>query len=45
VFDPENFAADREAKMPPHAFKPFGNGQRACIAGSSPMTEATLVLA
>ena len=44
VFDPENFAPDREAKMPPHAFKPFGNGQRACIGRQFAMTEATLVL-
>ncbi len=44
IFDPENFAPDREAKMPPHAFKPFGNGQRACIGRQFAMTEATLVL-
>jgi cytochrome P450 / NADPH-cytochrome P450 reductase len=44
VFDPENFAPDREAKMPAHAFKPFGNGQRACIGRQFAMTEATLVL-
>ena len=28
----------------PHAFKPFGNGQRACIGRQFAMTEATLVL-
>ncbi len=44
VFDPENFAPEREAKMPAHAFKPFGNGQRACIGRQFAMTEATLVL-
>ncbi len=44
VFDPENFAPDREAKMPAHAYKPFGNGQRACIGRQFAMTEATLVV-
>lgn len=44
VFNPDNFAPEREAKMPPHAFKPFGNGQRACIGRQFAMTEATLVL-
>ena len=38
------FAPEREAKMPPHAYKPFGNGQRACIGRQFAMTEATLVL-
>jgi cytochrome P450/NADPH-cytochrome P450 reductase len=44
VFNPDNFAPEREAKIPPHAFKPFGNGQRACIGRQFAMTEATLVL-
>ena len=44
VFNPDNFAPEREAKLPPHAFKPFGNGQRACIGRQFAMTEATLVL-
>jgi cytochrome P450/NADPH-cytochrome P450 reductase len=44
VFNPDNFAPEREAKMPPHAFKPFGNGQRACIGRQFAMTEATLVI-
>ncbi len=44
VFNPDNFAPEREAKMPSHAFKPFGNGQRACIGRQFAMTEATLVL-
>src|SRR5260370_14317063 len=30
--------------MPLHAYKPFGNGQRACIGRQFAMTEATLVL-
>lgn len=44
VFNPDNFAPEREARLPPHAFKPFGNGQRACIGRQFAMTEATLVL-
>lgn len=44
VFNPDNFAPEREAKMPAHAYKPFGNGQRACIGRQFAMTEATLVL-
>ncbi len=44
VFNPDNFAPEREAKMPPHAYKPFGNGQRACIGRQFAMTEATLVV-
>jgi len=44
VFNPDNFAPEREAKMPQHAFKPFGNGQRACIGRQFAMTEATLVI-
>ena len=35
---------EREAKMPPHVFKPFGSGQRACIGRQFAMTEASLVL-
>ena len=44
VFNPDNFAPEREARMPPHAFKPFGNGQRACIGRQFAMTEAALVI-
>lgn len=44
VFNPDNFAPEREAKMPAHAYKPFGNGQRACIGRQFAMTEAALVL-
>jgi cytochrome P450/NADPH-cytochrome P450 reductase len=44
VFNPDNFAPEREAKMPGHVFKPFGNGQRACIGRQFAMTEATLLL-
>ncbi|KGP72812.1 bifunctional cytochrome P450/NADPH--P450 reductase [Pontibacillus yanchengensis] len=41
-FKPERFE-DPEA-IPHHAFKPFGNGQRACIGQQFAMHEATLVL-
>jgi cytochrome P450/NADPH-cytochrome P450 reductase len=44
VFNPDNFAPGREASLPPHAYKPFGNGQRACIGRQFAMQEATLVL-
>ena len=44
VFDPENFSADAEAKRPAWAFKPFGNGQRACIGRGFAMHEAALAL-
>ncbi|TYA14962.1 cytochrome P450 [Paenibacillus faecis] len=41
-FRPERF--EDEAKIPHHAFKPFGNGQRACIGQQFALHEATLVL-
>lgn len=41
-FRPERFA--HEEKIPHDAFKPFGNGQRACIGQQFAMHEATLVL-
>ncbi|WP_343527009.1 cytochrome P450 [Sphingomonas sp.] len=45
AFRPERFAPDAAAKLPPHAWKPFGNGQRACIGRSFAMQEAILVMA
>ncbi|BAT61360.1 putative bifunctional P-450/NADPH-P450 reductase 2 [Variibacter gotjawalensis] len=44
VFDPENFSREAEANRPPNAYKPFGNGQRACIGRQFAMQEATLVM-
>ena len=44
IFDPENFSREAEAARPAHAFKPFGNGQRACIGRAFAMHEAALAL-
>ncbi|MEI8146496.1 MAG: cytochrome P450, partial [Alphaproteobacteria bacterium] len=43
-FDPEQFSREAEAARPVNAYKPFGNGQRACIGRQFAMQEATLVL-
>ncbi|MGY3360623.1 cytochrome P450 [Bradyrhizobium sp. GM0.4] len=40
AFDPENFSREAEAKRPINAWKPFGNGQRACIGRGFAMHEA-----
>lgn len=44
LFNPDNFTAEAEAKRPANAYKPFGNGQRACIGRQFALQEATLVL-
>ncbi|MDH6352121.1 cytochrome P450/NADPH-cytochrome P450 reductase [Brevibacillus sp. 1238] len=41
-FRPERFSDP--AKVPHHAYKPFGNGERACIGMQFALYEATLVL-
>jgi cytochrome P450/NADPH-cytochrome P450 reductase len=44
VFDPENFSREAEAARPANAWKPFGNGQRACIGRGFAMHEAALAI-
>ncbi|WP_375421751.1 bifunctional cytochrome P450/NADPH--P450 reductase [uncultured Sphingomonas sp.] len=48
--DPDSFDIDRwlpenEAKHHPHAYKPFGNGERACIGRQFAMVEAKIAMA
>ncbi|MDQ1050499.1 cytochrome P450 [Streptomyces sp. V4I2] len=43
-FDPDRFEAKAVRSRPPHAFKPFGTGARACIGRQFALHEATLVL-
>ena len=44
AFNPENFSRQAEAKRPINAWKPFGNGQRACIGRGFAMHEAALAI-
>jgi len=44
AFDPENFSKGAEAARPVNAWKPFGNGQRACIGRGFAMHEAALAV-
>ena len=44
AFDPENFSQEAEAARPVNAWKPFGNGQRACIGRGFAMHEAALAI-
>lgn len=43
-FNPDNFTAEAIAQRPADAFKPFGNGVRACIGRQFALLEATLGL-
>jgi cytochrome P450/NADPH-cytochrome P450 reductase len=43
-FDPDNFSKEAEEARPHNAYKPFGNGQRACIGRQFAIQEATLVI-
>lgn len=45
AFRPERFAPENAERLPPNAWKPFGNGARACIGRPFAMQEAQLVLA
>ena len=45
AFKPERFAPENAEKLPPNAWKPFGNGARACIGRPFAMQEAQLVVA
>jgi cytochrome P450 len=44
-FDPDRFAGEREKKLPPLAYMPFGAGPRVCIGNHFAMMEGHLVLA
>src|SRR4029077_1791321 len=44
AFDPENFSREAEAARPVNAWKPFGDGQRACIGRGFAMHEAALAI-
>lgn len=44
-FDPSRFEFEKANALPPHAWKPFGNGQRSCIGRGFALQEATLMLA
>lgn len=43
-FDPERFTPEAEAARSPHAYKPFGTGERACIGRQFALHEATMLL-
>ncbi|MER6333997.1 cytochrome P450, partial [Streptomyces sp. NPDC001034] len=45
AFDPDRFTPQAVRTRPPHTFKPFGTGLRACIGRQFALHEATLVLA
>ncbi|SFI46140.1 bifunctional cytochrome P450/NADPH--P450 reductase [Methylobacterium brachiatum] len=45
AFRPERFAPEAAERLPPNAWKPFGNGMRACIGRGFALQEAHLVLA
>lgn len=44
-FDPERFLGDKERRLSPFAYFPFGAGPRACIGAQFALMEMTLVAA
>ena len=44
-FDIDRWLPDAEAAHHPHAYKPFGNGERACIGRQFAMVEAKIAMA
>ena len=44
TFNPEHFSREAMKDRPVNAYKPFGNGQRACIGRQFAMQEANLVI-
>lgn len=44
-FDPDRWLPERAADIPPHAFIPFGSGNRQCIGDGFGWTEAMIALA
>ncbi|MBD0673231.1 cytochrome P450 [Streptomyces sp. CBMA156] len=44
LFDPSRFDPEREQGRSPHAFKPFGTGERACIGRQFALHEAVMLL-
>ncbi|MBL7787518.1 MAG: cytochrome P450 [Chitinophagales bacterium] len=45
AFMPERFETQNTNQLPPNVYKPFGNGQRACIGRPFALQEAILVMA
>ncbi|MFG2191853.1 bifunctional cytochrome P450/NADPH--P450 reductase [Streptomyces sp. NPDC048639] len=44
LFDPSRFTPEAQAARSPHAYKPFGTGERACIGRQFALHEAVMLL-